>query len=94
MESQTKLSKAATQALESSNAEAIYSELREEGFPLLISKKQYSQIVNCSVSSVDNYIREGYGCPNYKKMGKAKNAKVLFSLIDVANYLAQTVKTA
>ena len=94
MESQTKLSKAAAQALESSNAEAIYSELREEGFPLLISKKQYSKIINCSVSSVDNYIREGYGCPNYKKMGKAKNAKVLFSLIDVANYLAQTVKTA
>ena len=94
MENQTKLSKAAAQALESSNAEAIYSELREEGFPLLISKKQYSQIVNCSVSSVDNYIREGYGCPDYKKMGSAKNAKVLFSLIDVANYLAQTVKTA
>ena len=94
MENQTKLSKAAAQALESSNAEAIYSELREEGFPLLISKKQYSQIINCSLSSVDNYIREGYGCPNYKKMGKAKNAKVLFSLIDVANYLAQTVKTA
>ena len=94
MESQSILSKAAAQALESSNAEAIYSELREEGYPLLISKKQYSQIVNCSVSSVDNYIREGYGCPDYKKMGKAKNAKVLFSLIDVANYLAQTIKTA
>ncbi len=94
MESQSKLSKAAAQALESSNAEAIYSELREEGYPLLISKKQYSQIINCSVSSVDNYIREGYGCPDYKKMGKAKNAKVLFSLIDVANYLAQTIKTA
>ena len=94
METQSILSKAAAQALESSNAEAIYSELREEGYPLLISKKQYSQIVNCSVSSVDNYIREGYGCPDYKKMGKAKNAKVLFSLIDVANYLAQTIKTA
>lgn len=94
METQTKLSKAAVQALESSNAEAIYSELREEGYPLLISKKQYSEIVNCSVSTVDNYIREGYGCPNYKKMGQAKNAKVLFSLIDVANYLSKTVKTA
>jgi len=94
MENQTKLSIAATQALERLNAEAIYSELRGEGYSLLITKKQYSQIINCSVSSVDNYIREGYGCPNYKKMGKAKNAKVLFSLIDVANYLAQTVKTA
>ncbi len=94
MESQSKLSKAATQALEGINAEAIYSELREEGYSLLITKRQYSQIVNCSLSSVDNYIREGYGCPNYKKMGKAKNAKVLFSLIDVANYLAQTIKTA
>ncbi len=91
METKTNLS---ITAFESIEAEAIYTGLKDEGYSLMISKKNYANIIGCSLSSVDNYIREGYGCPNYKKMGKAKNAKVLFSLIDVANYLAQTVKTA
>ncbi len=91
METKTNLS---ITAFESIEAETLYTELRGAGYSLMISKKDYADIIGCSLSSVDNYIREGYGCPNYKKMGKAKNAKVLFSLIDVANYLAQTVKTA
>jgi hypothetical protein len=35
-----------------------------------------------------------YVIPNYKKLAKAKNAKVVFNLIDVADFLAQTIKTA
>ncbi len=95
MEINSKLSLAASQALTSSEAEAFYSELRSEGYPLLISKKQYAEILGCSLSSIDKSIQLGYGLPNYKKMGTAKNAKVMFSLLDVANYFAsQTVKTA
>ncbi len=94
MESSTNLSKAAIDALQSNEAVAIYSELSAKGYSLLISKKEYSDIVGCSTSSVDNFIRNGYGCPNYKKLGEAKNSKVLFSLIDVANYLAgSTIQT-
>lgn len=81
-------------ALAGLEAESLYLTLRAEGYPLMVSKKDYANIVGCSLSTVDNYIREGYGCPNYKKLGNAKNAKVRFSLIDIANYLAQTVKTA
>ena len=95
METNPKLSLAASQALTSQEAEAFYSELRSEGYPLLISKKQYAEILGCSLSSIDKSIQVGYGLPNYKKLGTAKNAKVMFSLLDVANYLAsQTVKTA
>lgn len=94
METNTNLSQTTCNALVSTAAQAVYVELKASGYPLLISKKQYAEIVNCSVSTVDNYIKGSYGIPNYKKMGNAKNAKVLFSLIDVANFLAQTVKTA
>ncbi len=91
MKTNTKLS---IQALENIEAEALFISLRGEGYSLMVSKKDYAKIIGCSLSTIDNYIREGYGCPNYKKLGTAKNAKVLFSLISVANYLAQTVKTA
>jgi hypothetical protein len=91
METTTNLS---IKAFESIEAETLYTELRGDGYSLMVSKKDYADIISCSLSSVDNYIRDGYGCPNYKKLGKAKNSKVLFSLIDVANYLAQTVRTA
>ena len=91
MEAHTNLS---IPAFENIEAESIYLSLKAEGYPLLVTKKDYASIVGCSLSTVDNYIREGYGCPNYKKFGPAKNAKVRFSLIDIANYLSQTIKTA
>ena len=47
-----------------------------------------------SYSTIDGYIAKGYGIPNYKKLGKAKNAKVVFNIIDVAKFLSETIKTA
>ena len=91
METYTNLSIPALKSLE---AESLYLTLKEEGYPLMVSKKDYAAIIGCSLSTVDNYIRDGYGCPNYKKLGTAKNAKVRFNLIDIANYLSQTIKTA
>ena len=95
MELNLKLSKEAQELLLDEEARAYYSELKMEGYGLFISKKEYSQIAVCSVSTVDNNIKRGYGIPNYKKIGSAKNARVVFSLIDVANYFAsQTIQTA
>lgn len=95
MESNIKLSKAVEELLFDDEARAYYCELKADGYTLFISKKQYAKIAKCSVSKVDINIKNGYGLPNYKKMGTAKNAQVLFSLIDVANYFAsQTVQTA
>jgi hypothetical protein len=95
METNISLSKEAYQLLRDDEARAYYSELKMEGYLLFISKKQYAKIANCSLSTVDNNIKRGYGLPNYKKIGIAKNAKVIFSLIDVANYFAsETIKTA
>ena len=89
------LSPEAKEALDNEEAVSLYSEYRAEGYPLLISKKQFAEISGCSISTVDNQIKNGYGLPNYKKVGAAKNAKVLFSLIDVCNFFsAQTIQTA
>ena len=79
----------------SEEAKAILEELKAAGYGPMIGKKEYAEIVGCSRSAVDNYIMKGYGIPNYKKLGPQRNARVIFALKDVAEYLAnQTVKTA
>lgn len=79
----------------SSEAEGILDELKLEGYKSQITKKEYSKIARCSISAVDKYMAGGYGVPSYRKIGHQRNARVLFSLRDVAEYLAQqTVQTA
>ena len=76
-------------------AQIIYDELKADGYNSQVTKKEYAEIVRCSVSAVDKYIAGGYGIPDYKKIGHQKNARVLFALRDVATYLvSQNVKTA
>ena len=95
METNSKLSQAVIQLLIDEEAKALYAELKEEGYSLLISKKEYAKIAGCSISTIDNFIKLGYGLPNYKKTGRAKNSKILFSLIDVANFFSMhTIQTA
>ncbi|WP_415408244.1 hypothetical protein ACLHDG_06740 [Sulfurovum sp. CS9] len=89
METQTK-----TITLTNPTAQSIYEELQAAGYKVNVNKRQYAEIIGCSVSGVDNYIAKGYGVPNYRKIGHQRNARVLFSLRDVAEYLAaQTVVT-
>ncbi len=95
MERRTKLSKVTAQALSTPEAQILFDDLKAVGYGVHVNKKQYSEIVGCSTSAIDNYIAKGYGIPSYKKIGNAKNARVLFSLRDVAEYLAaQTIVTA
>ena len=76
-------------------AKFINDQLRADGYPLFINKKQYAEIVGLSIHSIDSYITRGINLPNYKKLGESKNAKVVFNLKDVAEFLAsRTVKTA
>lgn len=95
MSPRTKPTKPAFIPLSSPTAQTLFDDLKAEGYGSSISKKQYAEVALCSVSAVDNYIAKGYGIPDYRKIGHAKNARVIFSLRDVAEYLAaQTVKTA
>ena len=74
--------------------ELIYQDLQTRYKRATISKREMAHELNISYSTIDGYIARGFGLPNYKKLGTAKNAKVVFSLIDVSKFLSQTIKTA
>jgi len=72
----------------------IYQDLQTRYKKSTLSKKEMATELGISYSTIDGYIAKGYGIPNYKKLGTAKNAKVVFNIIDVADFLSQTIKTA
>lgn len=74
-------------------AEKLYSYLQKRYKRVVISKAEMAEELGISSSTLDLYIAKGTGLPNYKKLGKAKNAKVVFNLIDVSEFLSQTIKT-
>jgi len=74
--------------------ELIYNDLKDRYGKATISKAEMAQELGISYSTIDSYISKGYGIPNYKKLGTAKNAKVVFNIIDVSEFLSQTIKTA
>ncbi len=75
-------------------AELIYQDLKSRYNKATIIKTELANELTVSTSTIDLYISKGIGIPNYKKLGTAKNAKVVFNIIDVAEYLSQTIKTA
>ena len=68
----------------------IYKELQQKYNRMAISKSEMSNELGVSNSTLDLYISKREGLPNFKKLGTAKNARVIFNLIDVANFLADT----
>ena len=75
-------------------SELIYQDLKSRYKKATINKKEIALELGISVSTVDLYISKGMGIPNYKKLGTAKNAKVVFNIIDLAEFLSNTIKTA
>ncbi|HUH41988.1 MAG TPA: hypothetical protein VLZ29_02620 [Sulfurimonas sp.] len=71
----------------------LYKYLIKKYKRAVISKTEMADELGISSSTLDLYIAKGTGLPNYKKLGKAKNAKVVFNLFDVADFLANTIKT-
>ena len=72
----------------------IYNDLKDRYGKATLSKAEMANELGISYSTIDSYISKGYGIPNYKKLGMAKNAKVIFNIIDIAEFLSQTIKTA
>jgi len=72
----------------------IYNDLQSRYKRATINKREIANELGVSPSTVDLYISKGYGLPNYKKLGTAKNATIRFSVVDVANFLSQTTKVA
>lgn len=76
-----------------SKADEIYADLHKKYKKNTLSKIELSQEMSCGISTLSKYLAEGRNIPNYIKLGEAKNARVLFPLREVAEFLAQTIKT-
>lgn len=72
----------------------IYQDLKSRYNKASINKKELANELGCSCSTIDLYMSKSIGLPNYKKLGNAKNSKVIFNIIDVADFLSQTIKVA
>jgi len=64
-----------------------YSYLLNKYSKTVIGKKEMAHELNISFSTLDLYMSKGMGLPKYKKLGTAKNARVVFNIYDIANYL-------
>lgn len=73
----------------SKDAKNILKYLLRDYNKLIISKKELANILKVSESTINNYISKNQGIPKYKKLGESKNSKIIFNLIDVAEFLAQ-----
>ena len=74
--------------------EEIYKYLLGKYNKLALNKEELSHELGVSVSAINNCIVKGYGLPSHKKLGYQSNARVVFPVIFIAEYLSNTVKVA
>ena len=70
----------------------IAADLRREYRKSVLSKKEAASEMGISMSTLNNYMAKGCCLPGYKKIGDAKNAKVVFPILEIAKFLSSTVE--
>lgn len=74
--------------------EEVYKYLLTKYNKLMLNKEELAYELGVSVSSINNYIVQGKGVPDFVK-GDAKNSKVSFSIYAIARYISNhSVKVA
>ena len=73
-------------------AEEIVSDLLKKYGRSVLLKKELAGELGIALSTLNNYMAKGYGIPRYRKIGDARNAKVVFPIIEVAKFLSETVE--
>lgn len=81
-------------ATEQTTEEKLYNFLHKKYKKILISKQEMADELGVGKTTMDSYVSKNEGIPPYKKLGTAKNAKVVFNIIDVAKFLNNTVATS
>lgn len=74
--------------------EEIYKYLLGKYNKLALNKEELAHELGVSVSAINNCIVKGYGVPSHKKLGHQSNARVLFPVVCVAEFLSNTVKVS
>lgn len=74
----------------------IYQALNQKYKKQALDKKELSQELGISVSTINYYLSRGISLPDYKKLGGkivgGNGGRVLFPISEVARYLAATNK--
>ncbi len=78
----------------SASAQVIYESLRDTYKKLGLSKQELANELGMGLSTVSKMMADGIGIPRYRKIGSAKNSRVIFPIVDVAEFLADTIKVA
>jgi predicted DNA-binding transcriptional regulator AlpA len=76
----------------------IYQMLSQKYKKQALNKKELSQELGISVSSINYYLSIGLNLPRYKKLNSkgmgGNGGKVLFPVSEVAKYLSETNKVS
>ncbi len=79
---------------EPTSEEKLYNYLAKKYDAVVLSKEQLREELGIGKSTMDRYVCQNEGIPPYKKLGTAKNAKVVFNILDVAKFLDNTIATS
>lgn len=77
--------------------EKLYEELKIKYGKVTLTKQDLSEILGVSVSLINHYISKGYGIPEYVKVGSGSagsNGSVRFPVVNVVDYLSNTIKVS
>lgn len=72
-------------------ADQTYKDLHKKYNKQTLTKIEMAQELGVALSTLSNYLASGRNLPNYIKLGEAKNARVLFPLREVADFLSQNL---
>lgn len=72
-----------------STYEEICDYLEQKYKRVTLGKKELSNELGIGLSTLDLYMAKGIGVPVYKKLGTAKNSRVIFNITDVARFLSE-----
>lgn len=72
-------------------SEIRYQRLVEKYNKSVLTKKELSEELGISVSSINSYIVKGTGIPQYTKIGTGTKGRVLFPIENVVEFLDNTL---
>ena len=75
------------------NEEKLYQYLVKKYNKMVLSKLELATELGVSKSTIDHAVSKNEAVPPFKKMGRSKNARVVFNIADVAKFLDETIKT-
>ena len=70
------------------NFEKIYEYLKLKYKRITIGKKELANELGISLSTLDLYMAKKSGIPRYQKLGNQSNSRVVFNIVDVAEFLS------